>query len=129
MNTLSVLHRGAEQSGSPGGSCGADVDGSGERDENGSGDGEGFRTGGRFRDGNADGSFTRGGDERLDCGPGAGRSGTLAPPNRAVNLVNSHGVCATVLHTPDVVLWLGSAHGRSRFTDQNVNRSRRWLRA
>jgi hypothetical protein len=46
--------------------------------------------------------------------------GGVAPANRAVYLVNSHAVWGTLLHVPEVVLWLGSAHCRSRLTDQYV---------
>jgi hypothetical protein len=53
--------------------------------------------------------------------------GGVAPANRAVYFVNSHAVCGTLLHVPDVVLWFGSAHCRSRLTDQYVYRASPWL--
>ena len=50
--------------------------------------------------------------------------GGVAPAKRAVYFVNSHAVCGTLLQVPDVVLWFGSAHWRSRVTDQYVYRAR-----
>ena len=35
--------------------------------------------------------------------------------------------CGTLLHVPEVVLWLGSGHCRSRLTDQYVYRASWWL--
>jgi hypothetical protein len=53
--------------------------------------------------------------------------GGVAPANRAVNRVKAQSACGTLLQVPDVVLWLGSGHWRSRLTDQNVYRARWWL--
>src|SRR5579859_1364081 len=80
----------------------------------------------------AGGSVAVGDGETLvpppDAGPevasGSARPAVRWPAKRTVNRVNSNGACDTVLHTPEVVIWLGSAHGRSRLTDQNVNRAR-----
>ena len=60
-------------------------------------------------------------------GGGGGLVGGVAPANRAVNFVNSQSVCGTLLHVPDVVVWFGSGHCRSRLTDQYVYRARWWL--
>ena len=57
-----------------------------------------------------------------------GLVGGVAPANRTLNLVNSHGVCGTLLHEPEVVpLLSGGLHCRSRLTDQKVNRLSPWL--
>jgi len=46
-----------------------------------------------------------------------GAVGGVAPAKRAEYLVHSQAVWGTLLQVPDVVLWLGSAHCRSRLTD------------
>ena len=129
VNTLSRLHCGAAHDCPSGCDDDGRGDGSSDPDTGGSSDGD---TGGDT-DADIDGDADReagedadgsGASDRDARGCGAGRFGTFAPPKRAVNLVNSHGDCATVLQTPDVVPWFGSAHDRSRFTDQKVNRSR-----
>ena len=50
---------------------------------------------------------------------GGGDWGGVAPANRAVNLVKSHGCCDTLEQIP---LSLLVVHGRSRLTDQKVYR-------
>src|SRR6266536_2358726 len=56
---------------------------------------------------------------------GGGVTGGVAPAKRALNLVNSQSVCATLLQVPKVRPGSGpSGHWRSRLTDQFVYRAR-----
>src|SRR5439155_284301 len=53
--------------------------------------------------------------------------GGVAPPNLAVNLVNSQSLCATLEQVPDVVPGSGTLHCRSRLTDQYVYLDSPWV--